>query len=227
MELSIVQNSQNVKSMTSQQIAELLETRHDTVKRSIERIADRGVISKPPMEDGIKAANGVVTKVYVFTGDQGERDSIIVVAQLSPEFTGKIVDRWRELEAELSSPVAPVFQIPQTLSEALQLAANQAKQIELAAPKVAHYDAVVERGGLLNATQVGSKVGKSAVALNKILLELGVYNKAVKRSKVFNKGFIDKGFGVVKQTEMGHTQSLFTLKGEAWVIEKLACESAV
>lgn len=36
---------------------------------------------------------------YVFSGEQGKRDSIIVVAQLSPEFTARLVDRWQELEA--------------------------------------------------------------------------------------------------------------------------------
>ena len=132
-----------------------------------------------------------------------------------------MVDRWQELERKQAQPV---FQIPQTLSEALQLAANQALQIEQDKPKIAHYDAVVERKGLLNATQVGLKLGLSAMALNKVLVELNVYNGSVKRSKVFKQAFIDKGYGVVKQTEQGHTQSLFTLAGEAWVIEKLQCE---
>ncbi|KAF1014473.1 MAG: hypothetical protein GAK31_01958 [Stenotrophomonas maltophilia] len=42
-------------------------------------------------------------KHYLFTGDQGKRDSIIVVAQLSPEFTARLVDRWQELEAKVAS----------------------------------------------------------------------------------------------------------------------------
>jgi phage antirepressor YoqD-like protein len=158
---------------------------------------------------------------YVFSGEQGKRDSIIVVAQLSPEFTAALVDRWSELEKQVTTPV---FQIPTTLSEALQLAANQAKQLEIAAPKIAHYDAVVERAGLLNATQVGQKVGMSAVKLNKVLDELKVYNQAVKRSRVFSSWFIQQGLGELKQTDMGHSQALFTKRGEAWVIERLTSE---
>jgi hypothetical protein len=42
----------------------------------------------------------VVPKHYRFTGEQGKRDSIVVVAQLSPEFTARLVDRWQELEGE-------------------------------------------------------------------------------------------------------------------------------
>ncbi len=49
------------------------------------------------------------TMVYVFSGEQGKRDSFVVVAQLSPEFTGALVDRWQELEQQVSasSPVTP------------------------------------------------------------------------------------------------------------------------
>lgn len=207
--------------MTSQQIADLVGSRHDTVKKSIERMIGRGVISKPPMADGIKAANGVATQVYIFSGEQGRLDSIVVVAQLSPEFTAALVKRWDELERG----AAPAIQIPQSFAEALQLAADQAKQLELAAPKVAHYDKVVDRHTLLTATQVGQKIGLSAIMLNRVLDEIGVYNKALKRGRAFKQWFIDKGLGEMKQTDMGHSQPLFSLKGEAWVVERLANES--
>jgi len=42
--------------------------------------------------------------VFVFSGNRGKRDSIVVVAQLSPEFTAKLVDRWAELEAQVAAP---------------------------------------------------------------------------------------------------------------------------
>lgn len=115
-------------------------------------------------------------------------------------------------------------QIPQTYAEALQLAANQALQIEQDAPKVAHYDKVVDRHTLLTATQVGQKIGLSAIMLNRVLVEIGVYNKAHKRGKAFKQWFIDKGLGEMKQTDMGYSQPLFSLKGEAWVIQHLASE---
>ena len=129
-----------------------------------------------------------------------------------------------ECERRSNQPV-PTFQIPQTLGEALQLAADQAKQLELAAPKVAHYDKVVDRHTLLTATQVGQKIHMSAVKLNRILDELGVYNQAHKRGRAFRQWFIDKGLGEMKQTDMGHSQPLFSIKGEAWVVERLANES--
>lgn len=94
------------QTMTSLEIAELLEKRHDNVKRLIDKLSESGVISKPQIEDGIKSANGVVTKLYIFSGEQGKRDSIIIVAQLSPEFTASIVDRWQYLEKKIAGKIS-------------------------------------------------------------------------------------------------------------------------
>lgn len=91
-------------TMTSQEIADLVEKRHDNVKRTIESLVNQGVIVQPQIEDGIKSANGVIPQLYVFSGERGKRDSIIVVAQLSPEFTARLVDRWQELESANAKP---------------------------------------------------------------------------------------------------------------------------
>ncbi|ENM2727680.1 Rha family transcriptional regulator [Escherichia coli] len=92
MNLSISQKA----TMTSIEIAELVGKRPDNVKRTIEHQAERGVISFPQIEE--KPTAGRPASYYVFEGEQGKRDSIVVVAQLSPEFTARLVDRWRELE---------------------------------------------------------------------------------------------------------------------------------
>lgn len=100
--------------------------------------------------------------------------------------------------------------------------------LEQAQPKINHYDKVVERKNLLNATQVGEKLdGMSAIILNRHLAELGVYNKSVKRGKVFSTWFIQKGYGEMKQSDAGFDQALFTQKGQAWVIEQLTSEGVV
>ncbi|MDH1859182.1 MULTISPECIES: phage antirepressor KilAC domain-containing protein [Acinetobacter] len=117
--------------------------------------------------------------------------------------------------------------LPQSFAEALQLAANQAKKIEEDKPKVEYYEKIVVRDSLLNATQVAQKIGLSAVTLNKLLDSLKVYNHGVKRARVFQQWFIDKGFGELKQTDLGYSQPMFTTKGEAWVIQKLISEGAI
>ena len=68
------------------------------LKEAIKRLAKRCVIELPPMV-GIKTATKP-TEVFIFSGDKAKRDSLIVVAQLSPEFTADIVDRWIYLEKQ-------------------------------------------------------------------------------------------------------------------------------
>lgn len=97
---SITLFSNQSLSMTSREIAELVESRHDNVKISIERLAERGVITLPALQD-VSNKVGQSIKEYLFRGEKGKRDSIIVVAQLCPEFTARLVDRWQELEAKV------------------------------------------------------------------------------------------------------------------------------
>jgi len=92
-------------SMNHKQIADLVGSRPDNVKASIDRLAERGVIRLPATQvfEEINNLGLVVTREYYnFKGEQGKRDSIVVVAQLSPEFTATLVDQWQELENEVS-----------------------------------------------------------------------------------------------------------------------------
>lgn len=93
--------SENVSrtSMSSQDIAELVGSRHDKVKQSIERLAERGTIQLPPMGE-VRNHLGQSVSVYQIA----KRDSFVVVAQLSPEFTAALVDRWQELEGQIAQP---------------------------------------------------------------------------------------------------------------------------
>lgn len=218
----MTQFNHNQNSITSLDISELVQSRHDKVKQSTERLAEREVIGLPPMGVVVKEANNRTynVEVYVFSGEQGKLDSITVVAQLCPEFTAALVKRWYELENQ------NVVQLPQSFSEALQLAADQARQLELAAPKVQYFDRVADTKNLLNASQVGKKVGMSAVKLNQYLADMGVYDRRI-AGRTFAQWFIDKGYGEVKQTEQGYPQSKFTNKGEQWVVEQLVSEGVV
>ena len=63
----------------------------------------------------------------------------------------KVIERWYELESKKQP------QIPANFAEALQLAADQAKQLELAAPKVAFVENLVERKNLMTANADSAK----------------------------------------------------------------------
>lgn len=65
------------------EIADLVDKRPDNVKRTIETLAEKGVIRLPQIEVFDKINNlGLTIKIssYVFTGEQGKRDSITATA---------------------------------------------------------------------------------------------------------------------------------------------------
>ncbi|WP_277561089.1 phage antirepressor KilAC domain-containing protein [Acinetobacter beijerinckii] len=191
--------------------------RHIDFMRKVPQVLGEGVCEKfrTPYTH---SQNGQTYSIFTFP----KREACLMAMSYSYEIQAAVFDRMTALEDALTKPV-----IPQTYAEALQLAANQARQLELAAPKVEYYDKIVERSTLLNASQVAQKIKISAVKLNKLLDIFDVYHKGVKRARLFQQWFIDKGFGEVKQTELGFSQPMFTTKGEAWVIEKLTNEGLV
>ena len=79
-------------TMTSREIADLLDIRHDSVKRTMERLSEKGLVRfTPTVETSHSGAGARPAEVYLVN----ERDSYVVVAQLSPEFTARLVDYWQ------------------------------------------------------------------------------------------------------------------------------------
>lgn len=95
----------------SREIADLVDCRHDSVKRAIERCAEKGAIGIPPSVEYLDAIGRAGQHEYMLD----KRTSMILVAQLSPEYTAAIVDRWQELEAQQGP------KLPTTMAEALRL----------------------------------------------------------------------------------------------------------
>ncbi|EKH3703389.1 phage antirepressor KilAC domain-containing protein [Escherichia coli] len=222
-------NSSIIK-MTSIEIAELVGSRPDNVKISIERLAKSGVIQLPALQVFEKINNlGLRRSVeaYVFEGEQGKRDSIIVVAQLSPEFTARLVDRWRELEEATAK-------IPQTFSEALRLAADLEdkkaeleKQLALAAPKVEFADRVGEASGIL----IGNYAKVVGIGPNKLFAWMRDHKILIAsgaRRNVPMQEYMDRGYFTVKETAVNTNHGIqisFTTKitgrGQQWLTRKL------
>ena len=152
-------------SMTSIEIAELVGSRPDNVKISIERLAKSGVIQLPALQVFEKINNlGLRRSVeaYVFEGEQGKRDSIIVVAQLSPEFTARLVDRWRELEEQVRQPLTEIEMIAAMAANAVQ----QQKRLHVVESKVSQVAETVEQikkgnmpDGYIGYRQLAAKCG--------------------------------------------------------------------
>ncbi|NIK50285.1 phage antirepressor KilAC domain-containing protein [Xanthomonas arboricola] len=131
-------------AITSREIAELVEKRHDNVKRTIETLVQQGVIASPQIEE--KPTAGRPAADFVFTGEQGKRDSIVVVAQLSPEFTARLVDRWQELERRVAAPADPLALLSDPAALRVLLA-GYAGRVEELTPKADALDRIATARG--------------------------------------------------------------------------------
>lgn len=201
----------NVKTMSSREIAKMTDKQHSKVMRTIEDLLDKGVAKMATLTPYVNEQNGQSYNEYRLD----KRDSLVLVARLSPEFTAAIVDRWQELE----SNQAPV--IPQTLSEALQLAADQAKQLELAAPKVEFHDTVVNSTNTFSTRDAAKKINQRPIKFGEWLKSNGymcLNGRAAQQ-------YIDQGLFVthtgVSDSKHSYTQTRMTGKGCAYFANKL------
>lgn len=213
----------SVLTMSSREIADLVESRHDSVKRTIERLQDKGLIQLTPMVEVKNHLGQVVTEYQLI-----KRDTYVVVAQLSPEFTARLVDRWQELESQ------QMPQIPQTLSEALRLAADQAEQIERQnllieqqRPKVEFVQRYVEAGTTKSLRETAKILKVPERAMIDCLVGDGLLfrqsGNLLPYQKYHAKGLFDVKTGT---TEYGHnyTQTRVTSKGIEYIASRYASE---
>ena len=214
-------------AISSMEIAELVGSRHDKVKQSIERLAKSGVIQQPLIGEvnNIQSLSpNNKSKVYIFGGEQGKRDSIVVVAQLSPGFTARLVDRWQELESKHLNPV----RIPKTLPEALRFAADLAEQkahvesqLALAAPKAAFVDSYVDAKGLMTFRQVAKVLKVKENYLSAFLMDQGIMyrlnGKLTAHHQHINAGRFSTKTGESERNGRAFVQTYFTSKGVNWL----------
>lgn len=180
---SIAQNK-IAPTMNSVEIAELVGSRHDNVKRAIERLAKSEVIQLPPLErveNKQSLSQNKFADAYIFSGEKGKRDSIIVVAQLCPEFTARLVDRWQELEAKVATFTLPNFADPVEAARAWADEVEQkriAKQevialqskVEETKPVVEAFDRIALADGSLNMTETAKTLQVRPIDLRRWLL---------------------------------------------------------
>lgn len=209
----------NSVTMSSREIADLVESRHDKVKQSIERLAAKGVISLPPLGD-FEFINNLGIKCTGSEYRVCKRDSYVVVAQLSPEFTARLVDRWQELEEQ--------NRIPQTLPEALRLAADLAEekqrlesQLAIAAPKVEFVDRYVEATGSQTFRQVCKLLKAKEPDFRLFLYENHIMYRLsgafTPYQQHIDAGRFEVKTGTSQINNHAFTQSRFTAKGIKWI----------
>lgn len=152
--------------MTSLDISELVKSRHDKVKRSIDRLSSDNehrpaIIQRPPLGE-VKNHLGQSVSVYLIS----KRDSYVIVAQLSPEFTAALVDRWQELEnqTEKNQILVPDFSNP---AEAARAWATQYEAAQLAIATKAEIGSRREATAMNTASQAVKQVNKLEIELDR------------------------------------------------------------
>ena len=158
-------------TMSSREIAELTGKRHDNVMRDIRAmLADLGDGSNLSHVEETKDSRGYTSEISL------PKDlTLTLVAGYNVKLRKRIIDRWLELEARQAATPA----IPQTLPEALRLAAeaiedrdrlaleNQAKAaaLAIAAPKAQALDRIAADDKALTVTQAAKVLGVKREAL--------------------------------------------------------------
>ena len=216
---ALTESSVALLTMSSEEIATLVESRHDNVKTSIERLGARGVIQLPALQE-VRNHLGQLVSVYKLC----KRDSYVVVAQLSPEFTARLVDRWQELEAQAAGAL-PDFSNPvaaaRAWADAKESEQRTAEALALAAPKVEYVDRYVAANGAKGFRQVAKLLEanehefRAWLQDEKIMYRLGGEWTAY-QCHIDAGRFVVKA-GVAQANEHAFNTTKFTPKGVNWI----------
>jgi len=153
------------KTMSSRDIAELTNKEHKNVLRVIRELVDGQILDA--QNEPLK---------FEYRGQQfdyyelNKRDSMVVVARLSPEFMAAVVDRWQELEAQI---VHPVIALPQNYIEALEHLLISKKSEQLAIAERDHAIATKSQISDKKTAQAMNTASQAVKKLKKVEAELG------------------------------------------------------
>jgi len=229
----------NKPTMSSLEISELVESDHGKVRQSIERLAKRGTIQLPPMgkvENKQSLSPNNRTSVYIFDAEH-KRDSFIVVAQLSPEFTARIVDRWQELEARQTTALAlPDFTDPVAAARAwadakeaertAQATTTKAlEHLEAAKPAIEFHERVGDADSLHSIDETSKALQAPP---RKFRDALTTQRDLFRKDGLPRQEYLDRGYVRVVETmirlpqgDKPYPQTFFTGKGLQWIQRRI------
>lgn len=212
----------NAVSMSSREIADLTEKQHPHVLRDIRVMLE--ALGDDPVLDHVHEEKD--SRGYTACFHLSRELTELLLTGYSVPLRLKVIRRLNELEIQQ----AP--RVPQTMAEALRLAADQAehieqqgKQLAIAAPKVEFVDRYVVADGLYGFRQVAKMLRAKENELSQWLVDSGVmYRLAGKLTPC--AAHLDAGRFEVKAgaSDAGHafTQAKFTAKGFEWIAGKWA-----
>lgn len=127
----IMQVNNISKTMSSREMAALCKKRHDNTLLVIRDLENRGLLENSRPQYYTHAQNGQQYIEYI----SDKRDSLVIVARLSPEFMAAVIDRWQELEQQVSAS-QPVIALPQDYLSALKALVSSEEEKQVAQAQV-------------------------------------------------------------------------------------------
>lgn len=209
-------------TMSSRDIAELTGKRHADVMRDIRSMMDA-------LQQNAELRSVCFSSTYVGENEQSypqyelDKDtSLTLLLGYDPVARMKVVKRWQELEAQQ----AP--KLPQTMAQALRLAADQAEQLDaqreqlaLAAPKVEYVDRYVAANGSMGFRQVAKLLQANEHEFRAWLQDAKIMYRLANEWTAY-QNHIEAGrfvvrAGVASANEHAFNTTKFTPKGVEWV----------
>jgi phage antirepressor YoqD-like protein len=222
MEVKVIHSQQ---SMTSLEIAELTGKRHDNVTADIGKMLTEIGLYAPDFSGTYTNQQGNTYKCFHLP----KRETLILVSGYSVAMRAKIIDRWQELEAQQQAQA--VHAIPQTMAQALRLAADQAEQIEKQQflleqqkPAVEFVDRFVEAKSAKGFREVAKILGlKEREFIAELARDGVIFKQGSNWLPMANHQHAGR-FTVKTGEANGHafTQTRFTPEGIAWVAKRYA-----
>ena len=213
-------NSDNL-TMSSEQLSELLEIRHDNLRAKALKMKEAGNIA---FTENLVKGSGRSKSVMSFD----KRNSMIIAAKLNDQLLVAVIDRWIELESN------PVHKLPVTFGEALQLAANQAIEIETQNKLIALQAPAVKFVEDYTQAETGSKGFRQVAKVLKInervfrafLVDQNIMYKAKSGWMAYQRHVDVSRFEVITGEKNSHiyNEVLFTGKGINWIAGLWAVE---
>ena len=226
-ELVRVINGKTVVS--SRDVAENFGKRHDHTLRDIERILkDSAGIPKSgetPMFQKttyVNQQNGQEYPEYMMNRDGFSLLTMSFTGTKALEWKLKYIAAFNSMEQRLT------FVIPQTYAEALQLAADQAKELLLAKPKVDFYDSVADSKDALSMAEVAKVLG--GIGRNKLFKFLRDH-KVLQANNLPYQRYVDSGYFRVLEQKFGEpahitTKTLVYQRGVEYIGKLMKAEEA-
>lgn len=198
-------------TMSSREIAGYTEKQHKNVKRDIERMFAELELDVLKVERiYLDSMNRKQTEYLL---DRDQTDCLLTGYSAKARMT--VIKRWKELE-EAQNP-----QLPQTFAEALQLAANQAKMLEEAAPKVEFHDKIVNDAATFSLRDAAKKIQQRPNKFTQWLRTEGyLCQNNMPKQQYVNQGLFKTHTGQSKD-EFQFSQTRVTSKGLAYFTKKL------